>query len=140
MSKKNIFLLVTALIAILLLVVIYFMNRKINESKQKIQQLEKVLLNSNIDSKNLLNARDSLIMINKFLSQYKVLTQAMTYRDNVRQPLKYSIGQSVYLRRDSSKAVVSDIVVGGGKHEYYIKYVVVFPDKTEESIVPDMLY
>lgn len=140
MSKKTTYILIAALVAVLLLTVIYLMNRKINEGTQKIEQLEKKLLTSNIDFNKLVHTRDSLLRVNQFLSQYKALTLAMTYRDNVRQPLQYGIGQTVYLRRDSSKAVVSDIVVGGGKHEYYLKYKVVFRDKTEEYIVPDMLY
>ena len=140
MSKKNVSILIISLVAVALLTVIYLMNRKINDSRQKIQELEKSLLNSNIDYLKMISTRDSLLKVNQFLSQYKALTVAMTYRDNVRQPLKYGIGQTVQLRRDSSKAVVSDIIVGGGKHEYYIKYKIVFPDNREEYIVPDMLY
>ena len=54
--------------------------------------------------------------------------------------MKYNIGDKVYLKRDSSKVVVSDVVVGGGKHEYYIKYKVMFRNGQEEAVVPELIY
>jgi len=116
------------------------MNNKINDGDKKIAELEKTLYSSKKDYFQLLNTKDSLFEINAFLSKYRALTVAMTYRDNVRMPLKYNVGSEVILKRDSSKVIVTDIIVGGGKYEYYIKYKVMLRNGKEEEVVPELLY
>ena len=140
MNKKIILIVVLSLIFVLMVYIIYVMNRKMNDSNLKIEKLEKTLQSSNLDYSRLSNSKDSLLRVNEFLAKYKTLTIAMTYRDNVRLPMLFSIGDRVHLKRDSSAAVVSDIIVGGGKHEYYIKYKVLFRNGQEETVVPELVY
>ena len=140
MNKKTIFIIVISVVVLALGSTIYLMARKMNNSNKKIKELENNLQTSGENYFKLMNSKDSLLHVNSFLAKYKALTVAMTYRDNVRLPLQYNIGDKVYLKRDSSKVIVSDIIVGGGKYEYYLKYKVMGSDGQEEEIVPELVY
>ncbi len=39
----------------------------------------------------------------------------------------------LHLKYDSSRVIISDIIVGGGNYEYYIKYKVLLKDGQEKS-------
>jgi predicted RNase H-like nuclease (RuvC/YqgF family) len=119
---------------------IVFQNIAVKERDQKINDLNAKYSSENIRYKQINKTKDSLMRINMFLAKYRILTEAMTYRDSIRTPMQYKIGDIVYLKRDSSRAVVSDIIVGGSKHEYYIKYKVLFKNNTTEDIIPELLY
>lgn len=84
--------------------------------------------------------RDSLIKEVKQLSIYKSLTKAMVHRDEATSLLKYQVGDFVYMKRDSARVVISDIVIGGSKFEYYIKYKVLHKDNSTEEVIPELIY
>jgi len=119
---------------------IYTLNKKVEEKTKKIFDLENISQNANSRYNKLIKTNDSLSFINALLSKYRTLTDAMKYRDSVRLPLKYSVGDKVFLKKDSSRAIVNDIIIGGSKHEYYIKYKVLFKNGQEEEILPELLY
>ncbi|HRH58815.1 MAG TPA: hypothetical protein PLS10_14280 [Chitinophagales bacterium] len=108
-------------------------NRELTELKAKISEME--MLYSSATFKG-----DSLHALNIVLSKYKSLTYAMLYRDSIRKSLKYTIGDIVQLKSDSSKAVIQDILIGGGKYEHYMKYQVIRKDHTTELVSPELLY
>lgn len=83
---------------------------------------------------------DSLNKINFELSKYKSLTQAMLHRDEATKQLKHKIGDVVILKNDSSRVVIEDVLIGGGKYNYYIKFRVLFKDNTTKEIVPELVY
>ena len=140
MKKKIILIVVLSLVFIGLAYTIYSLNENMNEKKKTISAMEQASKNASAKYKHLVNTKDSLMLINSFLARYRTLTVAMSYRDSVRVAMKYNVGDVVHLKRDSSRAIVSDIIVGGGKHEYYIKYQVMFKNGTEEKVAPEMLY
>ena len=109
-------------------------GKKTNEEKD-IQLLNEQKLNSTCTYK-----RDSLIKIVNELSIYRSLTQAMVNRDEATSPLKYKVGNMVYLKRDSAKVVISDIIIGGSKYEYYVKYKVLHKDNLSEEVIPELIY
>lgn len=84
--------------------------------------------------------RDSLQREVNALSIYRSLTKAMVHRDEATSLLKYKVGDFVYMKRDSAKVVISDIVIGGSKYEYYVRYRVLHKDKTEEDVIPELIY
>lgn len=84
--------------------------------------------------------RDSLAKEVKQLSIYKSLTKAMVHRDDATSLLKYQVGDFVYMKRDSAKVVISDIIIGGSKYEYYIKYKVLHKDNSTEEVIPELIY
>lgn len=109
-------------------------GKKANEEKN-VQLLNEQKLNSTCSYK-----RDSLIQIVNELSIYRSLTQAMVNRDEATSPLKYKVGNIVYLKRDSDKVVISDIIIGGSKYEYYVKYKVLHKDNVSEEVIPELIY
>lgn len=117
----------------------YRLNNALVEKRKKINEMEKSSKHANADYYKLKFTKDSLLQVNAFLSKYKTLTMAMTYRDSVRSPLSHHIGDVVYLKYDSSRVIISDIIVGGGNYEYYIKYKVLLKDGQEKEVVPEMI-
>jgi hypothetical protein len=140
MKKKIILIILFSLVIIAMGVTIYLQNSEVSKKKSQIDAMEKASKNANARYNQLKYTNDSLDLINGFLAKYRVLTEAMTYRDSMKLQLKYNVGDIVYLKRDSSRAVVSDVVMGGGKHEYYIKYKVIFRSGKEEEVVQELLY
>lgn len=118
----------------------YKLNEKVEEKTKEIYNLQKASQTANSRYNCLMDTKDSLALINILLSKYRVLTDAMKYRDSVRLQMKYSVGDEVRLKKDSSRAIISDIVIGGSKHEYYIKYKILFKNGDEEIILPELLY
>lgn len=140
MKKKIILIVIFSVVITGMGIAIYLLNKKADQKTEQITAMEKASKNANAKYNKLIHSRDSLMRINAFLAKYLTLTVAMTYRDSVRLSMKYDIGEVVHLKRDSSRAVISDIIVGGGKYEYYIKYKVMFKNGQEEEVVPELLY
>jgi hypothetical protein len=140
MKKKVILILIFSIVILGMGYAIYRLNMDVEAKKQKITDLEKASKTSNAKYNKLMYTKDSLMLINAFLAKYRTLTVAMTYRDSVRMSLKYQIGDVVRLKRDSTRAIISDIIVGGGKYEYYIKYKVMLKNGQEENVAQEMLY
>lgn len=106
---------------------------------------EKDQANADLSKEMLVNStcsfkRDSLLKEVKQLSIYKSLTKAMVHRDEATVLLKHKVGDFVYLKIDSSRVIISDIIIGGAQYEYYIKYKVLYKDKTTEDIAPELIY
>lgn len=140
MKSRIFFILFFSIVIIGMGIYIYTLNKKVEEKTKKIFDLENISQNANSRYNKLIKTNDSLSFINALLSKYRTLTDAMKYRDSVRLPLKYTIGDKVFLKKDSSRAIVSDIIIGGSKHEYYIKYKVLFKNGQEDEILPELLY
>lgn len=140
MKKKITLIVLISIVAIGLGYAIYSLNSDVADKKKKIAELEKASMEANKRYNRLMDVKDSMLLVNAFLAKYRTLTVAMTYRDSVRLSLKYKIGDVVHLKRDSSRVIVSDIIVGGGKHEYYLKYKVLFSSGKEEDVVQELLY
>lgn len=105
----------------------------INETEDKLKK--EIYLKTNCGYE-----RDSLLKENKQLSIYKSLTKAMVHRDEASGLLSYKVGDIVYMKSDSSKVVIEDIVIGGSKYQYYIKYKVLHKDKSIEEVIPELIY
>ncbi len=110
-------------------------DKKINEISIKLSKTQDLYSTAAF-------TRDSLNSVNKLLSRYRGLTDAMSYRDSIRKPLVqlHEIGDIVYLKSDSSKVVINDILVGGGKYEHYIKYQIFRRDNSTAMISPELIY
>lgn len=137
MSKKTI---ITIGIIVALALTVFFLARTIKTKNKELADL-----NSKISEMEMLYSTatfkgDSLNALNIVLSKYKSLTYAMLYRDSIRKSLKYAVGDIVQLKSDSSKAVIKDILIGGGKFEHYMKYLVVRKDNTTELVSPELVY
>lgn len=110
------------------------------DDKKILKEANAKLLKEQSDNINCLYKRDSLFREVQQLSSYKALTSAIAHRDKATALLKYKIGDIVRLKADSAKAVIYDIIIGGSKYEYYIKYKVQLKNKTSEEVSPDLVY
>lgn len=137
--KKNIrwtliFLFIFAIIMYRGLIWALIDSRKANSDTNS-KLLKEQYLNSTCNFK-----RDSLYKEVQKLSIYKSLTKAMVHRDEATSLLRYNVGDFVYMKRDSSKVVISDIIIGGSKYEYYVKYKVLHKDNSTEEVIPELVY
>lgn len=120
--------------------VLYLFYNSYSNKVRKIEELEKKYSSEVSRLKRIVFERDSLKNINTYLSRYRGLTDAMWYRDSLRLPLKYKIGDRVFLKRDSSKVVITDIILGGSQFEHYVKYRVLHKSNLPEEVIPELIY
>ena len=111
----------------------------VNDKKDLKEVNSKLLIEQSLNS-TCSYQRDSLVQEVNNLSNYKALASAMSNRDKATSSLKYKVGDRVYLKSDSSRVVISDIIVGGSTYEYYIKYKVLHKDNLLEEIKPELIY
>jgi len=144
--KKIIILICSSLVVATTLSIVFFYYGQ-NSAKPEMEKIHKELDStrmelSNFQGLSLAKTRyiDSLSKVNLLLSKYRALTDAMTYRDSIRKPLEFRIGENVRMKRDSSRVLVDDIIVGGDKFSYYIKYIIEHKDKSLETVSPEKLY
>lgn len=119
--------------------VIVSYNRSNDKLSNDINVLSSQMQKEHGDKLSVIYTRDSLYKIDVLLSKYRGLTDAMGFRDSIRIPLKHRVGDIVYMKVDSSKAVIADIITGGGKYDFYMKYKIVRQNCTEE-IIPELIY
>lgn len=131
---------VTIIIVIALSLTVFFLYRVIESKNEELSELRNKVSKMETLYSSVAYKGDSLYAIASSLSSYKTLTYAMIYRDSVRKSLKYKIGDIVYLKSDSSKAVIKDILAGGGKFDHYIKYQIVRKDNSTEMLSPELVY
>jgi uncharacterized protein YktB (UPF0637 family) len=112
-------------------------DKEMQENYDRLQSAlqKELLLNSSCN-----HHVDSLEYINGELSKFKSLTMAMVHRTDATKDLEYGVGDIVYLKQDSSRAVIEDVLIGGGKYNYFIKYRVLFKDDSRKEVTPEMVY
>lgn len=104
------------------------------EAKDSILNLKNYKLNITIKT------RDSLNNVLTGIEPYRPLTDAMKFRDSSMLRIPYSVGQVVYLKPDSSKVVIDKIIIKGGKFEHSVGFSVIFKDRTEATVGPQLIY
>lgn len=144
MRRKILFIILAVIALAIAGAVIWQINRLAQgrqaDLKKRIILLERKYKQDSIKLKRTAYMRDSIRVVANYLSKYWALADALYERDSVRVHLKYKVGDMVYIKRDSSKAVVTDIIIGGSRFEYYVKYRLQFRDKSVEEVVPDLIY
>lgn len=112
----------------------------IKSSVEERQKHEKELNDKTLENIFSSQKIDSLNKANDELSKYKALTKAMIHRDEAANQLKHKVGDMVYLKSDSARVVIEDVLIGGGKYNYYVKYRVLLKDNTTREMVPELIY
>ena len=120
--------------------IVFLLYSSFSKKDQRINDLDKALKKESNQAYKLKATKDSLARINFYLSRFRGLTDAMWYRDSLRNPLKYKIGDRVILKRDSSRVVITDVIIGGSQYDFYVKYRVTGKDKVTEELVPELIY
>lgn len=112
----------------------------IRSSVEERKKYEAEINKKSLDNLTANNKIDSLFKINTELSKYKTLSQAMLHRDEATKQLKYKIGDVVFMKNDSSRVIVEDVLIGGGKYDYYVKYRILFKDNSTKEVKPELIY
>lgn len=93
------------------------LTEEINALKQQQKSLEK--------QNNELNHRgDSLERNLNVLWPHRSLVHNARLRDRVSEELSFKPGDIALLKQDSSRVVITDIIVGGNAFTYYVNYLV----------------
>jgi uncharacterized protein YpmS len=137
-NKKVIW--VTGFLTAFAIAIFTMMFIAMKDDKNALKTANEELLKEQSISSTCSVTRDSLNRINAELSKYKTLTMAMVHRDEVTSQLKHKVGELVYLKNDSSRVVIEDVLIGGGKYNYYVKYRVLLKDNTSREIIPELIY
>lgn len=121
-------------------VLIYF-NMTANQRHQKAMAEMQQKYQQEIARLTLANQTiDSLFKVTNHLEKYRGLVEAGYTRDSSRIVIPHKIGDVVKLKFDSSNVVITDIIVGGGQFEYYVRYRVMHSNRKEEEIAPEMVF
>jgi len=144
MKQKIIIISIFTILLGFMVFLIYQINKKASGTEEALKKNLEILGKSYNDEakkhKKAAFSRDSLFFINTYLSRYRALIDATHTRDSVKLNLKYNVGDIVRMKRDSARAVIIDIVVGGSKYEYYVRYKLQFKDKSIEEVIPELIF
>ena len=140
MANKKIVFWICGVLTIFAIAIFVLMFMSMEYNRKALEEANKTILKEQTINSTCSVTRDSLSMINTELSKYKALTQAMIHRDEAISQLKHKIGDMVYLKNDSSRVAIEDVLIGGGKYNYYVKYRVLLKDNTTREIVPELIY
>ena len=83
---------------------------------------------------------DSLNRIVIRLSDYRHVSEMNAYRDSVSRILPLKPGDYAFKKVDSSKVLITDIIIGGGQYDYYYRYKILDNKGNEFEIKPELLY
>ncbi len=133
-SRNHIYITISLGVVVIFFGFIMWVQSESNKEKdKKIQEFQELYSTE-------LNTKDSALNVINKLSNYRELSESMIYRDSIRKFLKYQVGDIVHKKLDSSKVIISDIITGGDKYTYYIKYIVTNKDNKLEEISPYTIY
>ncbi len=128
-NKKWIILLTS--IILITISIIYWQNKSIKEDEKGISELKENINQLNLQIKSIKRKkyeveinRDSLQRNLDYLWQYKTLVQSTKFRDQISSNFNFEPGDRVRLKTDSSAVIVTDILVGGNRYNYFVKFVV----------------
>ncbi len=129
-KRKKIWFLILGGVIVLSLGIIYWQNESISKEEQNQKKLQEQLAQLAIEIKSLKKKnyivstkKDSLQNNLNYLWQYKPLVQASKFRDDVGANFNYHPGDRVRLKSDSSVVVLTDILIGGNRYNYFIKFI-----------------
>lgn len=60
--------------------------------------------------------------------------------NEISKDISKQVGDAVFSKVDSSRAIVTDIVIGGSSYEYYVKYEITANDGTTTQIDPSLVW
>ena len=129
-KRKKIWFIILGLILVLSIGIIYWQNKSISKEEANRTKMEEQLAQLALEIKSLkqknhivTSKKDSLQNNLNYLWQYKPLVQASKFRDDVGANFNFQPGDCVRLKSDSSLVVLTDILIGGNRYNYFIKFI-----------------
>jgi len=142
-KKLKPWLIVLIVLVVITLGVIYWQNQSLKADeigmaalKSNIEQLQKEMKLIQRKKHEVEINRDSLQKNLNYLWQYKTLVQASKVRDQVGANFNFYPGDRVRLKADSSVVVITDLIVGGNRYNYFIKFLVKNNKGTQSEVSP----
>lgn len=132
-----------SLIGFLILLVGWSFYYGISNSNKKEKEKEEVQRYLNVMTNKYNNSHhysDSLMIVHMRYNKYRHSSESQAYRDSVSRMMQYHAGDFVIRKLDSAKLLVTDIIIGGGKYDYYFRYAVMDSTGKESQIKPELLY
>lgn len=83
---------------------------------------------------------DSVKRVLTLLNKYRYVSESQSFRDSVLRLLAFKTGDIVFKKLDSSKVLITDVIIGGGRFDYYFRYKVLNKEGKEEELKPEFLY
>lgn len=83
---------------------------------------------------------DSLYKVNMKFDMYRHAAESQAFRDSICRRMIHKPGDLVYRKIDSAKVLITDIVIGGGKYDYYFRYRIIDASDKESEIKPELIY
>jgi uncharacterized protein (DUF3084 family) len=131
-SKKNQrWIIILAVSVVITIGVIYWQNQSLKEDQMGIATLESNIEQLKQEMNTIKNKkreveinRDSLQKNLNYLWQYKTLVQSTKVRDQVGDNFNFQPGDRVRLKADSSVVVITDLMVGGNRYNYFVKFLI----------------
>lgn len=130
-NKTKKWIIVLVILVVITLGFIYWQNQTLKEDQMDITALKSNIEQLKQEMKTIKNKkreveinRDSLQKNLDYLWQYKTLVQASKVRDQVGGNFNFYPGDRVRLKVDSSVVVITDLMVGGNRYNYFVKFLV----------------
>jgi hypothetical protein len=99
-------------------------EQELSEIKEQLEDLSYLVKVLNKDKRLLNHQRDSLKQNVDYLWPMRNLVHNAKLRDKVGGELAIKPGQVVRLKTDSSRVVITDIIVGGNDYNYFLHYLI----------------
>ena len=142
-NKTKKWIIVLVILVVITLGFIYWQNQSLKEDQMDITALKSNIEQLKQEMKTIKNKkreveinRDSLQKNLDYLWQYKTLVQASKVRDQVGGNFKFYPGDRVRLKVDSSVVVITDLMVGGNRYNYFVKFLVKNNKGTQLEVSP----
>lgn len=141
-KKKSKIWIIIGFVVLVGIIVLLFINSS-DQRKKHQEEMAALQLQYQNDLNRLGRANatiDSLFRVAYHLEKYRGLVEAGYTRDSSRIAIPHYVGDVVVLKVDSSRVVITDIIVGGGQFEYYVRYRVQHKDRSLEEVAPEMIF
>jgi hypothetical protein len=83
---------------------------------------------------------DSLYNVNMRFNKYRHAGEAQALRDSVSRRMEFKPGDVAFKKTDSSRVIVTDIIIGGGLYDYYFSYRITDNKGLQQEIKPELLF
>ncbi len=147
-NKKNRNLLIVLISLLIISVAISLLiGQKVFQAQDEINRKDSlynntlVQINSTNEALNIQTKRaDSVNFILNGVNKYMPMVSTLQYRDSVSKNLPYKPGDIVLLKPDSSKWVITSIVLKGGKWQHTVVYNLRDKAGKQIEVEPETLY
>ena len=109
------------------------------KNSDAIKKVQDEIYSLNVKYLKTKSSSDSMNLILMRIIPYRPLIGMLSFRDSVQRQLPFKVGNIVYLKPDSSLAVIKDIVISGSDYEFSIQYRVITKSRNELLVTPALI-